>query len=107
MVNMTNRIFIPIRCKECGVIIGAYIYPSEHNTTRCYCFDCTYSFIMVNEVLGTKFSQSVKQFFSMCEITDYMDYLIQTGDSHLVQWLHRIKLWHRNETNVSSETEID
>jgi len=97
---MTNRIFIPIRCKECGVLIGTKIYPVlNDNCDTYYCFNCAFSFVMVNEVIGTKLAQSVQQFLQNCEVKDYLDYQQQIYDGKHGTWLYRIRLWFRNKTN--------
>ncbi len=98
-----EKIFKLITCTECHQVYGAVLIPDNDeipNSISYYCFDCAYSFAMVNEILETDFCQSVKQFKQDCS-KETLWYEIQSN-GHLLQskirlWMVTVRMWYENE----------
>lgn len=107
---MSNEIFIPIRCKECRTVVAAGLYPKSNSGAGVYCFNCAYSFTLVNDVLGTKFAQTPSQFLKVFEYESYTDYFLEWQSYKTVNWVSRIRQWYdkeirkREQQNSTSET---
>jgi len=94
-----------IACIECNRVYGAILTSSIDDENSCnptsyYCFECAYSFVMTNEILGTNFCQNVAQFKKDCSV-GLMSNQIQSNSHikwHQVRlWMHRVRIWYENE----------